>query len=61
MNKLVVAYASFRFAKESVKNDLKPEFKYDLELNISQDNPELKQFDIYFEDNEKKYFYLTDK
>ncbi len=58
---LGASYASFKFAKEFVKNDLKPEFKYDLELNISHDNPELKQFDIYPEDNEKKHFDLTDK
>jgi hypothetical protein len=58
---LGASYASFKFAKEFVKNDLKPEFKYDLELNISHDNPELKQFDIYPDDNEKKYFDLTDK
>jgi hypothetical protein len=58
---LRASYASFKFAKESVKNDLKTEFKYALELNISHDNPELKQFDIYPEDNGKKYFDLTDK
>lgn len=58
---LGASYASFKFAKEFVKNDLKAEFKYDLELNISHDNPELKQFDIYPDDNEKKYFDLTDK
>ena len=58
---LGASYASFKFAKEFVKNDLKSEFKYDLELNVSHDNPELKQFDIYPEDNEKKYFDLTEK
>jgi len=58
---LGASYDSFRFAKKFVKNDLKPEFKYDIELNISRDNPELKQFDIYPEDNGKKYFDLTDK
>lgn len=58
---LGASYASFKFAEEFVKNNLKPEFKYDLELNVSQDNPELTQFDIYPEDNEKKYFDLTDK
>ena len=58
---LGASFASFKFAKEFVKNDLKPEFKYDLELNVSNNNPELKQFDIYPEDNGKKYFDLTDK
>ena len=43
-----------------MKNDLKSEFKYDLELNCSHDNPILKQFDIYPDDNEKKYYDLTD-
>ncbi|CAL2094428.1 hypothetical protein [Tenacibaculum sp. 190524A05c] len=32
---LGASYASIKFAKEFVKNDLKPEFKYDLELDIS--------------------------
>lgn len=58
---LGASYASFKFAKDFVTNDLKPEFKYDLELNISQDNLESKQFDFYPEDNDKKYFNLIDK
>lgn len=58
---LGASYVSFKFAKKFVTYDLVPEFKYDLELNISNDDPELTQFDTYPEDNGKKYFDLTDK
>ena len=58
---LEASYVSFKFAQNYVKNHLKPEFRYDLELNISHDDPELTQFDIYPEDNGKKYFDLTDR
>lgn len=58
---LGASYASFKFAQEYVKNDLKPEFRYDLVLNASNDSPELQQFDVYPEDYGKKFFDLTDK
>lgn len=58
---LGASYASYKFGQEYVKNKLKPEFRYDLELNTSHDDPNLEQFDIYPEDNDKKYFDLTDK
>ena len=58
---LGASYASYKFAKKYVKNNLKAEFKYDLELNASHDNIELKQFDIYPEDNGKKHYNLTDR
>ena len=58
---LGASYTSYKFAEKYLKNNLRTEFRYDLELNASHDNPELKQFDIYPEDNGKKYFDLTDK
>lgn len=57
---LGASYASFKFAKNYLSNDLVPEFRYDIVLNFSNDNPNLTQFDIYPEDNDKKYFNLED-
>ncbi len=58
---LGASYDAFRFAKKYVKNKLVPEFRYELELNVSDDDPELIQFDIYPEDNGKIYYDLTEK
>lgn len=58
---LGVSYVSFKFAQEFLLNDLKPTFRYDLELNASNDTPEETQFETYPEDNGKKHYNLTDK
>jgi hypothetical protein len=58
---LGTSYASFKFAKRYLSNDLVPEFRYDIQLNLSNDDPNLTQFDTYPEDNGKKYFNLEDK
>lgn len=56
-----VSFISFKYAQQYLKNELIPEFRYDVYLNISRDDPELAQFDIYPEDNEKIERGLTDK
>ena len=55
------SFVSFKFAQQYLKNKLIPEFRYDVQLNISEDNPDLTQFDIYPEDNGKVEIGLTDK
>ena len=42
---------ALKFAENYVKNKLTTDFKYDVKLNVSQDNANLKGFDIYIEDN----------
>jgi len=42
---------AYRFAKNYITNNLPFEFKYDVELNVSADNPKLEQFDVYPKDN----------
>ena len=44
---------SFDFAKNYVSDKLPTEFLYTIKLNSSFDDPNLKQFDIYPEDNDK--------
>lgn len=55
------SFVSFKFAEQYLKNKLVPEFRYDVFLNISQDDTSLTQFDIYPEDNERIETGLTDK
>lgn len=55
------SFVSFKFATQYLKNKLVPEFRYDVYLNISQDDPSLTQFDIYPEDNGRIENGLTDK
>ncbi|KAB1153971.1 hypothetical protein F7018_15925 [Tenacibaculum aiptasiae] len=55
------SFISFKFAQEFLKNKLIPEFRYDVYLNMSNDNPALTQFDIYPEDNERVETGLTYK
>lgn len=45
--------SAFDFAKKYVTNDLPNNYKYIAHLNISNDNTNLKQFDIYPEDDHK--------
>ena len=45
---------SYDFAKNYVLDDLPKEFRYSIQLNVSSDDPNLPQFDIYPEDNDKK-------
>lgn len=51
---------SFKLAQRYLKNKLVPEFRYDVHLNSSYDEPELTEFDIYPEDNERIETGLTD-
>ena len=44
-------FMAHRFAKNYLINKLPIEFKYNVELNGSKDDPKLEQFDIYPEDN----------
>ena len=44
---------SFDFAKKYVLDNLPNDFKYTVKLNASNDDPALKQFDIYPNDNDK--------
>ncbi|WP_440880841.1 hypothetical protein [Tenacibaculum sp. C7A-26P2] len=55
------SFVSFKFAERYLKNKLVPEFRYDVHLNSSNDNPKLTQFDIYPEDNDRIENGLTDK
>ncbi|WP_420552366.1 hypothetical protein [Tenacibaculum aiptasiae] len=55
------SFISFKFAQEFLKNKLIPEFRYDVYLNMSNDDPALTQFDIYPEDNERVETGLTYK
>jgi hypothetical protein len=52
---------SYDFAKEYIIDELKPIYIYSVSLNISVDNPNMKQFDIYPIDNNKKVEYISDK
>ncbi|MEM6831041.1 MAG: hypothetical protein AAF551_11055, partial [Bacteroidota bacterium] len=56
-----VSFVSFKLAKEFLKDDLKDEFRYDVELNASQDDPTLQQFDTYPKDNGKIELGLSDR
>ena len=51
---------SLKFAENYIKNKLTTDFKYNVILNASTDNPNLTQFDIYPEDNKKMKLDLTD-
>jgi len=55
------SFVSFKIAQQYLKNKLIPEFRYDVHLNVSNDDPELTQFDTYPEDNERVETGLTDK
>lgn len=55
------SFVSFKFAEQYVKNKLVPEFRYDVNLNFSHDDPSLTQFNIYPEDNGRIETGLTDK
>jgi hypothetical protein len=55
------SFVSFKFAEQYLKNKLIPEFRYDVFLNFSNDDPSLTQFDIYPEDSERIETGLTDK
>ncbi len=55
------SFVSFKFAEQYLKNNLIPEFKYDVYLNVSNDDPSLTQFDFYPEDNKRIEIGLTDK
>ncbi|MDH4472869.1 MAG: hypothetical protein QE487_09690 [Fluviicola sp.] len=50
---------SFEFAKNYVHDNLPNDFKYTVKLNVSHDDPNLKQFDIYPSDNDKTVELIT--
>ena len=54
------SFVSFKFAEQYLTNKLVPEFRYDVFLNSSHDDPSLTQFEIYPEDNGKVERGLTD-
>lgn len=49
-----------KFAERYVRNKLFTDFVYDVSLNHSVDNPNLKGFDVYPEDNGKVVRGITD-
>ena len=50
---------AYDFAKNYVLDSLPNDFRYTVQLNVSQDDPNLKQFDIYPGDNEKVIELIT--
>lgn len=58
---LGASYVSYRFAKNFVIEELPPDFKYDVYLNYSSDDPSLIQFDLYPDDDNRVIENLTDK
>lgn len=50
---------AFDFAKIYVLDNLPNDFKYNVRLNFSHDDPNLKQFDIYPNDNDKTVELVT--
>lgn len=58
---LGASYAAFKFAEGMVSDTLTTEFRYNVLLNISNDSPELKQFDIYPDDAGKRDDMITAK
>lgn len=52
---------AFDFAKEFIIDELMPSYKYSVTLNISFDDPKLKQFDIYPTDNNKIIDNISDE
>ncbi len=47
--------SSYDFAKRDVTNELPTNFKYSANLNVSCDDPNLSQFDLYPQDDNKKF------
>lgn len=56
---LGASYAAFKFAEGMVRDTLTTEFRYNVFLNISNDSPELNQFDVYPEDAGKRHDMIT--
>jgi hypothetical protein len=52
---------AFKFAEKHLTNSLVPEFRYDVHLNVSNDDSSLIQFDIYPEDDSRIEKALKDK
>ena len=52
---------ALKFAENYVKNKLTTDFKYNVILNVSTDDPNLTQFDIYPEEDGKMKLDLIDK
>ncbi|MEO8069574.1 MAG: hypothetical protein ABI599_17895 [Flavobacteriales bacterium] len=58
---LGASYAAFKFAEEMVSDRLTTEFRYNVFLNISNDSPELEQFDVYPEDAGVRHLLIKDQ
>lgn len=55
------SFVAMKFAEAYVKNKLTTNFRYDVTLSVSHDNPSLTQFDVYPEDNGVVKKDLTDE
>jgi hypothetical protein len=51
---------AFDFAKEFVDDNMPNEFSYSVELNASNDDPALTQFDLYPEDDDKRVEFINE-
>ena len=58
---LGASYASFKFAEGMVSDELSTEFRYNVDLSMSHDSPDLTGFVVYPEDAGKRYTMLTAK
>ncbi len=58
---LGASYASFKFAEGMVSDELSTEFRYNVDLNMSHDSPDLTGFVVYPEDVGKRYEMFTAK
>ncbi len=56
---LGVSFSAFKYAEQLVLDDLKPEFRFNVYLNMSNDDENDTRFNIYREDNDKIFIELT--
>lgn len=52
---LGASYSAFKFAETMVTDRLTTEFRYNVVLNVSRDDPNMEKFDVYPEDADKRY------
>jgi hypothetical protein len=53
------SFLSYKFAMKFLKETLVPEFRYDVFLNVSNDDPTMTKFDVYPDDYGKSELGLT--
>lgn len=58
---LGASYAAFKVAEAMVSDKLTTDFRYNVHLSVSNDNPELKQFAVYPEDAGKRHDMISAK